>query len=76
MKIAAKDIQMLHDYVDRELVEQVNVTIVDRNFAVHFDFVDAENRECTVICYDVLMNKEPDLIKKMQLHTRVRKEDK
>lgn len=74
MKIAAKDIAMLQEYLERELVEQVNVTTVDKNFAVHFDFADAENRECTVICYDVLIDRQPDLIKKMQLQTRTKKE--
>lgn len=74
MKIAASDIAMLQKYLEREDVEQVSVTTIDKNFAVHFDFVDAENRECTVICYDVLLDRQPDLIKKMQLQTRTKKE--
>lgn len=74
MKIAAKDLKMLQEYVDRELVEQVNITLIDKNFAVHFDFTDADGRECTVICYDVLIDKQPDLIKKMQLQSRIKKE--
>lgn len=74
MKIQAKDLMMVQQYVDKELVEYVTITIVDKNFAVHFDFNDAENRECTIICYDSLINKEPDLIKKMQLQTRLKKE--
>lgn len=75
MKIAAKDITMLQEYLQRELVEQVDVTVVDKSFAVHFDFTDADNRECTVICYDVLIDRQPDLIKKMQLQTRTKKEN-
>lgn len=74
MKIAAKDLSLLQEYIDREMVEQVTVNLVDKNFAVHFDFTDAEGRECTVICYDVLIDKQPDLIKKMQLQTRLKKE--
>lgn len=72
MKIKAEDIKMLTEYIERELVEQVAVTVVDKNFAVHYDFLDAEGRECTIICYDALMSKSPDLIKKMELHTRIK----
>lgn len=74
MKIAAKDIAMLQEYLERELVELVDITVVDKSFAVHFDFKDSEDRECTVICYDALISREPDLIKKMQLHTRTKHE--
>lgn len=72
MKIKAEDIKMLTEYIERELVEQIDVTIVDKSFAVHYDFVDADGRECTIICYDALIGRQPDLIKKMQLHTRVK----
>lgn len=75
MKISATDIAMLNAYLERELVEQVQVTVVDKNFAVHFDFTDAEGRECTVIAYDKLINRKPDLIKKMELETRIKKEN-
>jgi hypothetical protein len=74
MKIAAKDIAMLQEYLERELVEHVSVTVIDKNFAVHFDFTDADGRECTVISYDSLLNRTPDLIKKMELKTRIKKE--
>lgn len=74
MKLKAQDLRMVSDYADKEGVQQIQVTLVDKNFEAHFEFVDAEGRECNIICYDVFIQRVPDLIKKMQLQTRLKKE--
>lgn len=75
MKIKTDDLRMLMDYLDKELVEDVDVTVVVANFAVYADFKDADNRECQITLYDAdMINKTPSLQKKMELLTRIKKE--
>lgn len=62
------------DYLDKEYVEVVDVMIVESNFASYFTFNDAEARECEITIYDSMREMEPDLTKKMQLKTRLKKE--
>lgn len=66
---------MLMDYLEKELVEEVDVSIVEANFAAYVTFKDLESRECEITLYDSMREMLPDLTKKMQLHTRL-KEDK
>lgn len=75
MRIKADDLRMLMDYIDRELVEHVDVTVVTNNFGVYFEFRDADERECEIALYEVSMGKPPQLTKKMQLHTRIKKDN-
>lgn len=75
MKIKSEDLKMLLDYLEKELVEEVEITEVAANFAVYFTFTDADNRECEITLYDAMRQMRPDLMKKMQLLTRVKKEN-
>jgi len=74
MKIKIDDLKMLMDYLEKELVEEVDVTVVSANFATYFTFTDADGRECEITLYDSLRDMRPDLMKKMQLKTRLKKE--
>lgn len=74
MKIKTDDLRMLMDYVEKELVEEVEITTVPANFAAYFTFHDADNRECEITLYDSMRDMRPDLMKKMQLKTRLKKE--
>jgi hypothetical protein len=75
MKIKTDDLKMLLDYMEKELVEEVDITIVAANFAVYFSFTDADERECEITLYDSMRDMRPDLMKKMQLKTRLKKEN-
>ena len=75
MRIKADDLRMLMEYVDKELVEHVDITVVATNFGVYFEFRDADDRECEIALYEENMGKPPQLTKKMQLLTRIKKED-
>ncbi|NBW20199.1 MAG: hypothetical protein EBR82_70745 [Caulobacteraceae bacterium] len=75
MKIKTDDLRMLMDYVEKELAEEVDVTVVAANFAVYFEFTDAEERKCEITIYDAMREMRPDLTKKMQLRTRLKKEN-
>ncbi len=66
---------MLMEYMDKEFVEEVDVEVVNANFAAYFTFKDAEERECEVTIYDGMRKMPPDLTKKMQLKTRIKKEE-
>lgn len=74
MKIKTDDIRMLLEYLDRELVEEVDITEVAANFAIYCTFFDVETRECEITLYDRIRERSPDLMKKMQLKTRIKKE--
>lgn len=75
MKIKTDDLRMLMDYLEKELVEEVDVISVAANFAVYAEFKDADNRDCQITLYDAdMINKKPDLQKKMELQTRLKKE--
>jgi len=67
---------MLMEYLDKEYVEQVDLTIVESNFAAYVNFHDSEARECEITIYDSMREMKPDLTKKMQLNTRLKKGDK
>jgi hypothetical protein len=73
MRIKADDLRKLMDYLDKECVEFVDILVVDSNFASYFTFNDAEERECEITIYDSMREMEPDLTKKMQLKTRLKK---
>lgn len=75
MKVKTDDLKMLLDYLEKELVEEVEITVVEANFASYFSFTDADNRECEITLYDAMRQMKPDLMKKMQLLTRVKKEN-
>lgn len=75
MKIKTDDLRMLMDYLEKELVDEVEISEVAANFAVYFSFTDADNRECEITLYEALRDMRPDLMKKMQLLTRVKKEN-
>jgi len=75
MRIKAEDIKMLMDYLEKELVDEVQITEVSANFAVYFEFTDLEGRQCEITLYDAMREMRPDLMKKMQLKTRLKKED-
>ena len=74
MKIRTEDLKMLMDYLDKELVEEIDVTLVPANFATYFTFTDIDGRECEITLYDAMRDMRPDLMKKMQLKTRLKKE--
>lgn len=74
MKIKADDLKMLLDYLEKELVEETEVTQVNANFEVYFTFTDADGRECEITLYDSMREMKPQLMKKMQLITRLKKE--
>jgi hypothetical protein len=74
MKIRTEDLKMLMDYLDKELVEEIDVTLVSANFATYFTFTDIDGRECEITLYDAMRDMRPDLMKKMQLKTRLKKE--
>jgi hypothetical protein len=73
MKVKIDDLRSLMEYVERELVEEIDIEVVNANFAMYFTFKDAENRECEVTIYDSMREMKPDLTKKMQLNTRLKK---
>ena len=76
MRIKTEDLRKLMDYLDKEYVEVVDMLIVDSNYASYFTFNDAEARECEITIYDAMRQMEPDLTKKMQLNTRLKKGEK
>lgn len=73
MIIKADDLRQLIEYLDRELVEQVDINVISGSFSVHVDFKDQEGRECSVIMYDSMREMKPDLVKKMQLNSRLKR---
>lgn len=73
MIINADDLRQLIEYLDKEMVEQVDVIVISSSFSVHVDFKDQENRECTVIMYDAMRKMKPDIVKKMQLNSRLKR---
>lgn len=75
MKTKTDDIRMLLDYLEKELVEEVEINQVNANFATYFTFTDIEGRECEITLYDAMRQLRPDLMKKMQLISRVKKEN-
>jgi len=75
MKIKTDDLRMLMDYLEKELSEEVDITVVASNFAVYFEFTDSEERQCEITLYDAMREMRPDLTKKMQLRTRIKKEN-
>jgi len=75
MRLKTDDLKMLLDYAEKELVEFIDVEVVHANFAAYFTFKDAEDRECEVTLYDSMREMPPDLTKKMQLKTRIKKEE-
>lgn len=77
MRIKTEDLELLLWYLKKEKVETTNLTEVDQNFEVFFEFKDSENRDCEIVIYDCnLMNKPVRLKKEMDLETRLEKEDK
>jgi hypothetical protein len=74
MRIRTEDLKMLMDYLDKELVEEIDVTLVSANFATYCTFTDLDGRECEITLYDAMRDMRPDLMKKMQLKTRLKKE--
>jgi hypothetical protein len=74
MRIRTDDLRMLMDYLDKELVEEVEVRVVPANFAAYFTFSDLDGRECEITLYAAMRDMRPDLMKKMQLKTRLKKE--
>jgi hypothetical protein len=75
MKIKTDDLRMLMDYMEKELVEEVDISEVAANFAIYATFSDIEWRECEITLYDSIRDMRPDLTKKMQLRTRIKKGD-
>jgi hypothetical protein len=75
MKIKTDDLRMLMDYMEKELVEEVDISEVASNFAIYATFSDIEGRECEITLYDSIRDMRPDLTKKMQLRTRIKKGD-
>jgi len=73
MRLKTDDLKMLMDYMEKELVTEVEVEVVSANFATHFTFKDDEDRECVVTIYASMREMPPDLTKKMQLQTRIKK---
>lgn len=73
MIIKADDLKMLVEYINKESVEQVDIIVVSGSFSVHVDFRDQEGRECSVIMYDAMREMKPDLVKKMQLNSRLKR---
>ena len=53
MKIKIDDLKMLMDYLEKELVEEVDVTVVSANFATYFTFttrtVENVRLHCTIL---------------------------
>lgn len=75
MRAKTEHLKLLLQYLEKELVEEFDMEIVNANFASYFSFKDVENRECEVTIYDSMREMPPDLSKKMQLHSRVKKEN-
>lgn len=73
MIIKADDLRMLVEYLDRELVELIDINVISGSFSVHVDFKDQQSRECTVIMYDSMREMKPDLVKKMELNSRLKR---
>lgn len=73
MRIKADDLRLLMDYLDKELVDDVDIIVNELGFNTQIDFKDTEGRECTVILYDSVREMKPDLVKKMQLITRLKR---
>lgn len=76
MRIKAEDLELLLWYIKKEGVNHVDVTQVNQNFEVFFEFKDAEGRDCEITCYEMSLQKPVKLTKKMDLETRLEKEDK
>ncbi|NDC22602.1 MAG: hypothetical protein EB078_10145 [Proteobacteria bacterium] len=73
MRVKAEDLKMLMDYLEKEIVDTVDIDIGSDKFSIGFKFVDEENRECNIIIYQDIRDMKPDLIKKMALNTRIKK---
>lgn len=71
-------LRKLLQYAEKEGLPDENlvtITEVQKNFETLFEFTDAENRECTVKIFEVSFEKPIRLIKEMDLHTRIKKEN-
>lgn len=73
IRVKTDDLRLLMDYVNRENPESVAISQGDDKFSIKFEFLDEKNRECQVIVYLENRQMPPDLIKKMQLETRIKK---
>lgn len=77
MRIKTEDLELLVWYLKKEQATHSNVTQVNLNFEVFFEFKDADGRDCEIVLYDSeLMNKPVRLKKEMDLETRLEKKEK
>jgi len=74
MRIKAEDLELLLWYIKKEGVPHVDVTQVNQNFEVFFEFKDSDGRDCEITCYEMSLQKPVRLTKKMDLETRLEKE--
>lgn len=74
--IKRQDFKMLMYYVDKEEPETVAIKIDENGFSASFTFLDKEARDCQIVLHESSISTEPDLIKKMKLKTRVKKDVK
>lgn len=73
IRVKTDDLRLFMDYVNKENPESVAISQGDDKFSIKFEFLDEESRECQVILYMDSREMKPDLIKKMQLQTRIKK---
>lgn len=76
MRLKTEDLELLLWYLKKEKVSHVDVTQVNQNFEVFFEFKDSEGRDCEIACYEMSMQKPVRLKKEMDLETRLEKEEK
>jgi hypothetical protein len=72
ISVKAEDLNLFMNYLNKEAPKTVRISQGDDKFSIKFEFVDEENRECQVILYMDSRDMPPDLVKKMQLKTRLK----
>jgi hypothetical protein len=72
ISVKAEDLNLFINYLNKEDPKTVRISQGDDKFSIKFEFVDGENRECQVILYMDSRDMPPDLVKKMQLKTRLK----
>lgn len=72
MKVKVSDLKATIDYLIKENVLDVDVRVGSNSsqvsIAVDFLFIDADNADCTIRCYQVETNKMRRIIKDMVHH--------
>lgn len=80
MKVKTDDLKQLLEYLDKELVEECELTFHTDSFSatsllheVSVKFNDIDKRICVITLFDSLLKRAPRLSKTMDLASRLKK---